>query len=103
MVVERRLVARCNGEWCQQGFRALPGACRTISGLRSNAQDSERSGELAAEGDGIGQVPFIERALGLKSRPTATLNHITTFSLFLCLQHFLNSYLRGLSLLSPLS
>src|SRR5439155_27287782 len=49
MVVERRLVARCNGEWCQQGFRSLPGACRTISGLRSNAQDSERSGELAAE------------------------------------------------------
>ena len=52
---------------------------------------------------GIGQLPFIERALGLKSKPTATLNHITTFSLFLCLQHFLNSYLRGLSLLSPLS
>ncbi len=89
------------------------GASRGSAPSRAHAEPSQgyevthriRKGQASwlPKGDRIGQVPFIECALGLKSRPTATLNHITTFSLFLCLQQFLNSYLRGLSLLSPLS
>ncbi len=84
---ERRLGRRCRCRTCpylnniieqdhravkrrvhaKQGFRSLQGACRTISGYEVIHMIRKGQVRWLLKGDVIGQVLFIERALGLKS------------------------------------